>query len=141
MWKWTRCANFAFGNMSCQSWCAETEARIFFDSPELSSHGWQSKMVSVIIGMATKKNQFLRLWQQKTKIVMTEDFWLLHFLYFFNKQKFWLPNNSHLINDGSISTIDLTTKFFGYLFLQLKFFVAFFFLFPWWKIVTYNNIF
>ncbi len=62
------------------------------------------------------KNQFLRLWQQKTKIVMTKNF--------------WLPNNSRPINDGSISIIDLTTKFFGHLFLQLNFFVTFFFLFP-----------
>ncbi len=141
LWKWTRCANFALGNTSLSILMRQDRSKKFSNSPELSSHGWQSNMVLVIIGMAAKKNQFLRLWQQKTKIVTTEDFWLLQFLSFFNKRKFWLPNNSHLINNGSISIIDLTTKFFGHLFLQLKFLVAFVFLFPWRKLVTYNNIF
>jgi hypothetical protein len=45
--------------------------------------------------------------------------------YFFDDQKFWLPNTSHPINTGS--TVDLATKFFGCHFLQLNFFVTLFF--------------
>jgi len=47
--------------------------------------------------------------------------------YFFDDQKFWLPNTSHPINTGSTSTADLVTKFLGSHFLQLNFFVTFFF--------------
>jgi len=47
--------------------------------------------------------------------------------YFFYDQKFWLPNTSHPINTGSTSTYDLVTKFLGSHFLQLNFFVTFFF--------------
>jgi hypothetical protein len=37
--------------------------------------------------------------------------------YFFDDQNFWLPNTSHRINNGSTSTVDLATKFFGCHFL------------------------
>ncbi len=50
---------------------------------------------------------------------------------FFWWPNFWLPNTSHRINNASTSTVDLATKFFGCHFLQLNFFVTFFF--PWRK--------